>query len=140
MGRVIRELGWDRRDIIISTKIFFGTNRKEVHNTRGLSRKHIIEGAHASLERLGLDYVDIIFAHRPDITTPMEEVVRAFNWLIDSEHKVSLWLWLTLRQQGLLLGYLGVVCCPDHPGQGDCSPSQPRWSRRRAAPLLDAPP
>ncbi|RSH88424.1 uncharacterized protein EHS24_000969 [Apiotrichum porosum] len=90
MGRVIRELGWDRRDIIISTKIFFGTNRKEVHNTRGLSRKHIIEGAHASLERLGLDYVDIIFAHRPDITTPMEEVVRAFNWLIDN-NKAFYW-------------------------------------------------
>ena len=99
MGRVIKELGWDRRDIIVTTKVFFGTGRKETQNTRGLSRKHIIEGAHASLERLGLDYgehqkhylvlfltlpVDIIFAHRPDITTPMEEIVRAFNWLIDS--------------------------------------------------------
>jgi aryl-alcohol dehydrogenase-like predicted oxidoreductase len=56
MGRVIKELGWDRRDIIVTTKVFFGTGRKEKQNTRGLSRKHIIEGAHASLERLGLDY------------------------------------------------------------------------------------
>lgn len=56
MGRVIKELGWDRRDIIVSTKIFFGTARKETHNTRGLSRKHLIEGLQHSLERLGLDY------------------------------------------------------------------------------------
>ncbi|ORY33471.1 NADP-dependent oxidoreductase domain-containing protein [Naematelia encephala] len=83
MGRVIKELGWDRRDIIVTTKIFFGTARGEKHNTRGLSRKHIIEGTNASLKRLGLDYVDVIFAHRPDRTTPMEETVRAFNWLID---------------------------------------------------------
>ncbi|KAL1408822.1 hypothetical protein Q8F55_005636 [Vanrija albida] len=90
MGRVIKELGWDRRDIIISTKIFFGTARKETQNTRGLSRKHIIEGAQASLERLGLDYVDVIFAHRPDNTVPMEEIVRAFNWLIDN-NKAFYW-------------------------------------------------
>jgi len=90
MGRVIKELGWDRRDIIISTKIFFGTARKEKHNTRGLSRKHLIEGTLASLKRLQLDYVDIVFAHRPDVTTPMEETVRAFNWLIDN-NKTFYW-------------------------------------------------
>lgn len=56
MGRVIKELNWDRRDIIVTTKIFFGNARKETHNTRGLSRKHIIEGTQHSLERLGLDY------------------------------------------------------------------------------------
>jgi aryl-alcohol dehydrogenase-like predicted oxidoreductase len=54
----------DRRDYIITTKIFFGTNRSETHNTRGLSRKHIIEGALESLKNLQLDYVDVIFAHR----------------------------------------------------------------------------
>lgn len=89
MGRVIKELGWDRRDIIVTTKVFFGTNRKERHNTRGLSRKHIIEGTECSLERLGLDYVDIVFAHRPDVTTPMEETVRAFNYLLDREWSLS---------------------------------------------------
>ncbi|OCF38187.1 voltage-gated potassium channel beta-2 subunit [Kwoniella heveanensis CBS 569] len=83
MGRVIKELGWDRSDIIVTTKVFFGTGRSERHNTRGLSRKHIIEGVNKSLERLGLDYVDIVFAHRPDVTTPIEETVRAFNYLID---------------------------------------------------------
>ncbi|EJT49349.1 voltage-gated potassium channel beta-2 subunit [Trichosporon asahii var. asahii CBS 2479] len=90
MGRVIKELNWDRRDLVITTKVFFGTGRKEIQNTRGLSRKHIIEGAHASLHRLGLDYVDVIFAHRPDPTVPMEEIVRAFNWLIDN-NKAFYW-------------------------------------------------
>lgn len=52
-------------------------------NERGLSRKHIIEGLRASLKRLDLEYVDLVFAHRPDDLTPMEEVVRAFNWCID---------------------------------------------------------
>jgi aryl-alcohol dehydrogenase-like predicted oxidoreductase len=84
MGRVIKEMGWHRSDLIVSTKIFFGTGRKEP-NSRGLSRKHIIEGANASLKRSGLDYFDVIFAHRHDATVPMEEIVRGFNYLIDSE-------------------------------------------------------
>ncbi|TFY62884.1 hypothetical protein EVJ58_g3571 [Rhodofomes roseus] len=82
MGRVIRELGWRRTDLIISTKVFFGT-KKNAPNDTGLSRKHIIEGTKASLERLGMDYVDIILAHRPDSSVPMEETVRAFNHVID---------------------------------------------------------
>jgi aryl-alcohol dehydrogenase-like predicted oxidoreductase len=45
-------------------------------NESGLSRKHIVEGMNASLERLQLSYVDLIFAHRPDDLTPMEEIVR----------------------------------------------------------------
>jgi aryl-alcohol dehydrogenase-like predicted oxidoreductase len=53
-------------------------------NNVGLSRKHIIEGVNASLERLGLDYVDLIYAHRPDRDTPIEETVRAFNHIIDT--------------------------------------------------------
>ncbi|KAH8915951.1 Aldo/keto reductase [Atractiella rhizophila] len=82
MGRVIKELGWKRSDIVLTTKIFFGTGGKEP-NARGLSRKHIVEGLQASLERLQTPYVDVVFAHRPDATTPMEEVVRAFNHVID---------------------------------------------------------
>lgn len=53
-------------------------------NNNGLSRKHIIEGMDASLKRLGLEYVDLIYAHRPDRLTPMEETVRAFNHLINT--------------------------------------------------------
>lgn len=48
-----------------------------------MSRKHIIEGCRNSLKRLQLDYVDVIFSHRPDFNTPLEETVRAFSWLID---------------------------------------------------------
>ncbi|KAJ3843288.1 voltage-gated potassium channel beta-2 subunit [Lentinula raphanica] len=82
MGRVIKELGWRRTDIIVTTKIFWGVGRKDPNNG-GLSRKHIIEGTQESLARLQLDYVDIIFAHRSDPNVPMEEVVRAFNFVIE---------------------------------------------------------
>jgi len=81
MGRVIKELNWRRSDLVISTKIFFGTRKGP--NDTGLSRKHIIEGLSASLKRMDLEYVDIVFAHRPDRTVPMEEVVRAFNYVIE---------------------------------------------------------
>jgi aryl-alcohol dehydrogenase-like predicted oxidoreductase len=53
-------------------------------NNKGLSRKHVLEGMEASLKRLGLEYVDLIFAHRPDRYTPIEETVRAFNHLINT--------------------------------------------------------
>ena len=48
-----------------------------------MSRKHIIEGTRNSLKRLQLEYVDVIYAHRYDYDTPLEEVVRAFSWIID---------------------------------------------------------
>lgn len=53
-------------------------------NNLGLSRKHVIEGVNASLKRLDLEYVDLIYAHRPDRDTPIEETVRAFNHIIDT--------------------------------------------------------
>ncbi|KAJ3293845.1 hypothetical protein HDU79_011874 [Rhizoclosmatium sp. JEL0117] len=80
MGNAIKKFGWKRSSYVISTKIFRGG---EGVNEKGLSRKHIIEGTKASLERLQLDYVDLIFAHRPDVDTPTEEIVRAFNWVIE---------------------------------------------------------
>jgi len=80
MGRCIQRLGVPRSELVISTKIFWGG--KGV-NQRGLSRKHIIEGMKDSLKRLQLEYVDLIFCHRPDFHTPMEEVVRAMNWIIE---------------------------------------------------------
>src|SRR5690606_41130027 len=51
-------------------------------NDRGLSRKHIMESAHASLRRLGTDYVDLYQAHRFDYETPLEETMRAFDDLV----------------------------------------------------------
>lgn len=64
-------------------QIFFGTGRKDP-NQRGLSRKHLVEGLNESLARLQMDYVDVVFAHRHDAATPMEEVVRGFNYLIET--------------------------------------------------------
>ena len=53
-------------------------------NNHGLSRKHVVKGLQASsLKHLQMDYVDIVYAHRPDRLTPMEETVRAFNYVID---------------------------------------------------------
>ncbi|KAI5464834.1 NADP-dependent oxidoreductase domain-containing protein [Mariannaea sp. PMI_226] len=84
MGKAIKHFGWKRSDLVISTKINWGAvNGDILINNHGLSRKHIIEGLEASLERLQLKHVDIVYAHRPDRLTPMEETVRAFNYVID---------------------------------------------------------
>lgn len=80
MGNVIKKAGWKRSGLVISTKIFWGGRGP---NDRGLSRKHIVEGTLASLKRLQLDYVDLIFCHRPDVHTPIEETVRAMTYLIE---------------------------------------------------------
>jgi voltage-dependent potassium channel beta subunit len=81
MGAVLRQKGWQRTDLIISTKIFWGGSGP---NDRGLSRKHIVEGTDAALDRLQLDYVDLVYCHRPDTDTPLAETVRAMSYLIDS--------------------------------------------------------
>ena len=64
----------------MTTKIYWGG---KTENERGLSRKHIIEGLQYSLAKLGLDYVDIVFANRNDPNVPMEEIVRAFSYCIE---------------------------------------------------------
>ncbi len=79
MGNIIREAGWKRSDLILSTKVFWGGSGP---NDRGLSYKHIIEGTRASLARLQQEYVDLIFCHRPDPDTPIEETVRAMNHVL----------------------------------------------------------
>ena len=80
MGNVIRKAGWKRSDLVITTKVFWGGPGP---NDVGLSRKHIVEGTQAALARLGMDYVDLLFCHRPDPLTPIEETVRAMNHVID---------------------------------------------------------
>lgn len=80
MGKAIRKAGWKRSDLVISTKLFWGG---EGPNDMGLSRKRILEGTDASLKRMGLDYVDLLFAHRPDPDTPIEETVRAMNHVLN---------------------------------------------------------
>lgn len=80
MGNVIKKAGWQRSDLVISTKVFWGGRGP---NKSGLSRKHVLEGVLASLDRLRLEYVDLIFCHRADIHTPVEETVWAMNYLIN---------------------------------------------------------
>jgi voltage-dependent potassium channel beta subunit len=79
MGNVIKELGWRRESIVVSTKIFWGGDGP---NDTGLSHKHIIEGVNNALKRLQMDYVDLVFCHRPDPNTPIEETVRAMDIVI----------------------------------------------------------
>ena len=79
MGAVLAASGWDRSSYLVSTKIFWGGDGP---NQRGLSRKHIVEGTDAALGRLRLDHVDLIFCHRPDLHTPVEETVWAMNQVI----------------------------------------------------------
>lgn len=79
MGKALKE--FRREDLVISTKIFWGGNGP---NDTGLSRKHLIEGTKNSLKRLQLDYVDLLFCHRPDLETPIEETVLAMDYLIRS--------------------------------------------------------
>lgn len=79
MGKVFKKLGWRREGIVVSTKIFWGG---EGPNDTGLSHKHIIEGVNNALRRLQMDYVDLVFCHRPDPNTPIEETVRAMDIVI----------------------------------------------------------
>ncbi|XP_031422554.1 voltage-gated potassium channel subunit beta-1-like isoform X2 [Clupea harengus] len=80
LGSIIKKKGWRRSTLVITTKIYWGG---KAETERGLSRKHIIEGLRASLERLQLEYVDVVFANRPDPNTPMEETVRAMTHVIN---------------------------------------------------------
>lgn len=79
MGQALREMGLPREQYLVSTKIFWGGKGP---NDVGLNYKHIIEGVNNALKRLGLEYVDFVFAHRPDPETPVEETVWAFNQVI----------------------------------------------------------
>ena len=77
MGKAAKD--FRREDLVISTKIFWGGNGP---NDTGLSRKHLIEGTKNSLRRLQLDYIDLLFCHRPDPNTPIEETVLAMDYLV----------------------------------------------------------
>jgi len=80
-GNIFKKVNWPRKDYVLSTKIYW--NGGSGPNDRGLCRKHIFESIKASLKRLQHEYVDVVFCHRFDTETPVEEVCRAFNWIID---------------------------------------------------------
>lgn len=79
MGNVIKKAGWRREDLVVSTKIFWGGKGP---NDTGLSHKHVIEGVNNALKRFQMEYVDLVFCHRPDPNTPIEETVRAMDIVI----------------------------------------------------------
>ena len=81
MGEALSQ--YRREDLVVSTKIFWAG---EGPNDTGLSWKHLVEGTRNSLERLQLDYVDLLFCHRPDPNTPIEETVRAMDFIVRSGH------------------------------------------------------
>lgn len=83
MGEAIRELGWKRHEYVISTKLFWGINGDMVNMQNTLNRKYLMQAIDGSLERLGLDFVDLVYAHRPDPNTPIEETVYAFSDMIE---------------------------------------------------------
>eukprot|EP00063_Salmo_salar_P076944 XP_014051779.1 PREDICTED: voltage-gated potassium channel subunit beta-2-like isoform X1 [Salmo salar] len=80
LGNIIKKKGWRRSSYVVTTKIYWGG---QAETERGLSRKHIIEGLRGSLSRLQLDYVDMVFANRNDVNSPMEEIVRAMTFVIN---------------------------------------------------------
>ncbi|NOY98615.1 MAG: aldo/keto reductase [Chloroflexi bacterium] len=86
MGKAIKDL--PREALVISSKVFWPTMPGP--NGRGLSRKHITESVHASLKRLGTDYLDLYFCHRFDPDTPIEEVVRTMSDLVH-QGKILYW-------------------------------------------------
>ena len=83
MGRALAELGWPRHSYLVSTKFYWGIlDGPNSKNT--LNRKYLMEAIDPSLERLGLDHVDLVFCHRPDPDTPIEETVYAMSEIVSS--------------------------------------------------------
>jgi voltage-dependent potassium channel beta subunit len=83
MGEAIAELGWPRHSYVISTKLYWGLH--DVPNMRNtLNRKYLLQAIDGSLERLGLGFVDVLYCHRADEHTPIEETVWAMSDIISS--------------------------------------------------------
>ena len=83
MGQALAELDWPRHSYVISTKLFWGIY-DDVNMRNTLNRKYLMQGIDGSLGRLGLDFVDILFCHRSDPSTPIEETVWAMSDIVDA--------------------------------------------------------
>lgn len=82
MGAALKKLNWRRGSYLISTKFYWGLE-EGINEKNTLNRKRLIEGINGSLKRLDMDYVDLIYCHRPDKTTPIEETVWAMHNIIE---------------------------------------------------------
>jgi voltage-dependent potassium channel beta subunit len=87
MGAALKKLAWDRLTYVVSTKFFWGLPTKfgdGVNEKNTLNRKYLMQAIDASLKRLDLDFVDLVYCHRPDANTPLEETVYAMHDMIAS--------------------------------------------------------
>ena len=82
MGAALKKLGWRRGSYLVTTKIYWGLDNG-VNESNTLNRKRLIEGINGSLKRFQLDYVDVLYCHRPDKDTPIEETVWAMHNIIE---------------------------------------------------------
>ena len=82
MGEALKRLAWRRGSYLVSTKLYWGLH-DNVNEKNTLNRKYLLEAMDGSLQRLDLDYVDILFCHRADPTTPIEETVWALHNIIE---------------------------------------------------------
>ena len=82
MGAAFRELGWKRHEYVVSTKLYWGLY--DIPNMKlTLNRKYLSQAIESSLERMGLDFVDLVYCHRPDPATPIEETVWAMSDMVN---------------------------------------------------------
>ena len=82
MGAAFKELGWKRYEYVVSTKLFWGIHDDIPNMSNTLNRKYLSQAIEGSLERLGLDFVDLVFCHRADPNTPIEETVWAMSDMV----------------------------------------------------------
>jgi voltage-dependent potassium channel beta subunit len=84
MGQAFKQLAWPRLNYVVSTKFFWGLDRNgdAVNRKDTLNRKYLMQAIDGSLQRLGLDFVDLVYCHRPDPHTPIEETARAMSDII----------------------------------------------------------
>lgn len=83
MGQALAQLGWPRHSYVVSTKVFWGLH-DEVNMRNTLNRKYLLQAIDGSLERFGLDFVDLLYCHRADPDTPVEETVWAMSDVVAS--------------------------------------------------------
>jgi voltage-dependent potassium channel beta subunit len=83
MGKALARLGWPRHSFVVSTKIFWGIH-DEVNMKNTLNRKYLTQAIEGSLERFDLEFVDLLFCHRADPETPIEETVWAMSDIVSS--------------------------------------------------------
>ena len=89
MGEALRELGWPRWSYLVTTKLFWGIHGG-VNMTDTLNRKYLLQAIDSSLERFGLDFVDVLYCHRSDPETPIEETVWAMSDIV-AAGKATYW-------------------------------------------------